>query len=242
MSNIFDLSNKRAVITGGAGLLGRAHAISLLKIGANVDLWDLNFAKLEAVKSEIQDLFPNQKIDIHKIDITQEVEIESILATSYSDKKSIEVLINNAAMNPTMKNDQKSDSKDSRLENYSIDSWNREIGVGLTGTFLCSKHVGTKMAKKGYGVILNIASDLSVIAPDQRIYLIDGLEKDSQPVKPVTYSVIKSGLVGLTKYLATYWATSGIRANSLSPGGIFDNQPDQFVEKLTNLIPMGRMA
>jgi len=242
MSNIFDLSNKRAVITGGAGLLGRAHAISLLKIGANVDLWDLNFAKLEAVKSEIQDLFPNQKIDIHKIDITQEVEIESILATSYSDEKSIEVLINNAAMNPTMKNDQKSDSKDSRLENYSIDSWNREIGVGLTGTFLCSKHVGTKMAKKGYGVILNIASDLSVIAPDQRIYLIDGLEKDSQPVKPVTYSVIKSGLVGLTKYLATYWATSGIRANSLSPGGIYDNQPDQFVEKLTNLIPMGRMA
>jgi len=242
MSNIFDLSNKRAVITGGAGLLGRAHAISLLKVGANVDLWDLNLEKLKALKSEFQDLFPNQEVDLHKVDITREAEIVNILATSYSDEKSIEVLINNAAMNPTMKNDQKSDSKDSRLENYSIESWNREIGVGLTGAFLCSKHVGTKMAKKGYGVILNIASDLSVIAPDQRIYLIDGLENDSQPVKPVTYSVIKSGLVGLTKYLATYWATSGIRANSLSPGGIFDNQPDQFVEKLTNLIPMGRMA
>jgi hypothetical protein len=242
MSNIFDLSNKRAVITGGAGLLGRAHAISLLKVGANVDLWDLNLEKLKALKSELQDLFPNQEVDLHKVDITREAEIVNILATSYSDEKSIEVLINNAAMNPTMKDDQKSDSKDSRLENYSIESWNREIGVGLTGAFLCSKHVGTKMAKKGYGVILNIASDLSVIAPDQRIYLIDGLENDSQPVKPVTYSVIKSGLVGLTKYLATYWATSGIRANSLSPGGIFDNQPDQFVEKLTNLIPMGRMA
>lgn len=242
MNNIFDLSNKRAVVTGGAGLLGRAHAISLLEIGANVDLWDLNLEKLIVLKSEIQELFPNQEVDIHKIDITQEVEIERIVATSYIEGKSIDILINNAALNPTMKNDRTSERSESRLEHYSVESWNKEIEVGLTGAFLCSKHIGAKMAEKGYGVILNIASDLSVIAPDQRIYLIEGLEKEFQPVKPVTYSVIKAGLVGLTKYLATYWATSGIRANSLSPGGIFDEHPDQFVEKLTNLIPMGRMA
>jgi NAD(P)-dependent dehydrogenase (short-subunit alcohol dehydrogenase family) len=92
------------------------------------------------------------------------------------------------------------------------------------------------------GVILNIASDLAVIAPDQRIYRQPGLPEHLQPAKPVTYSVVKSGLVGLTRYLATYWADSGVRANAISPGGIYTGQPEAFVQKLTSLIPMGRMA
>jgi len=91
-------------------------------------------------------------------------------------------------------------------------------------------------------VILNIASDLSVFSPDQRLYRKDGLTPDMQPVKPVTYSVIKTGLLGLTKYLATYWAERGVRCNALSPGGVYTNQGDEFVQRLTNLIPMGRMA
>ena len=91
-------------------------------------------------------------------------------------------------------------------------------------------------------MILNIASDLSVISPDQRIYRQSGLPEDEQPVKPVTYSVIKSGLVGLTRYLATYWANRGVRANALSPGGVQTNQSDEFVQRLTNLIPLRRMA
>ena len=98
------------------------------------------------------------------------------------------------------------------------------------------------MAKRRKGIILNIASDLSVIAPDQRLYKVASLEPELQPVKPVTYSVIKAGLVGLTKYLATYWNEDGIRVNSLSPGGIYDGQPEEFVKKLSSLIPMGRMA
>jgi NAD(P)-dependent dehydrogenase (short-subunit alcohol dehydrogenase family) len=91
-------------------------------------------------------------------------------------------------------------------------------------------------------VILNIASDLSVFSPDQRLYRRDGVTDDLQPVKPVTYSVIKAGLVGLTRYLATYWADRGVRSNALSPGGIFNGQSEQFVTRLTSLIPMGRMA
>ena len=98
------------------------------------------------------------------------------------------------------------------------------------------------MAKRRKGIILNIASDLSVIAPDQRLYRVANLEPELQSVKPVTYSVIKAGLVGLTRYLATYWNEEGIRVNSLSPGGIYDNQPEVFVRKLSNLIPLGRMA
>ena len=98
------------------------------------------------------------------------------------------------------------------------------------------------MASKRRGVILNIASDLSVIAPDQRIYEVDSEPPENQPVKPVTYSVIKAGILGLTKYLATYWNKEGIRVNALSPGGIYDEQPSIFVERISKLIPLGRMA
>jgi NAD(P)-dependent dehydrogenase (short-subunit alcohol dehydrogenase family) len=117
------------------------------------------------------------------------------------------------------------------------------VAVGLTGAFLCSQVFGTAMAKdsKG-GVILNIASDLSVFSPDQRLYRKEDLPDDMQPVKPVTYSVIKAGLIGLTRYLATYWADKNVRCNALSPGGIFNGQGDEFVQRLFSLIPLGRMA
>ena len=121
--------------------------------------------------------------------------------------------------------------------------WNQEIAVGLTGAFLCSKIFGTAMADMNNGgVILNIASDLSVISPDQRLYRKQGLSEVNQPVKPVTYSVIKTGILGLTRYLATYWPDKGIRCNALSPGGVENNQGDDFMEKIISLIPAGRMA
>jgi NAD(P)-dependent dehydrogenase (short-subunit alcohol dehydrogenase family) len=98
------------------------------------------------------------------------------------------------------------------------------------------------MARHGRGVIVNVASDLALIAPDQRLYRKSGLPDERQPVKPVTYSVVKSGLIGLTRYLATYWAASGVRVNAISPGGIYTDQPEEFVLRLANLIPLGRMA
>jgi NAD(P)-dependent dehydrogenase (short-subunit alcohol dehydrogenase family) len=108
---------------------------------------------------------------------------------------------------------------------------------------LCSQTFGSEMAKSGKGgVILNIASDLSVFAPDQRLYRKEGLPDHLQPVKPVTYSVIKAGLVGMTRYLATYWIDQGVRSNALSPGGVFNGQGEEFVQRLSSLIPMGRMA
>ena len=117
-----------------------------------------------------------------------------------------------------------------------------DLAVGLTGAFLVSQVFGAHMAAHGGGVIVNIASDLGVIAPDQRIYRQPGVPESEQPVKPVTYSVVKGGLVMLTKYLATYWAEQRVRVNALVPGGVYAGQPDDFVERLTNLIPMGRMA
>lgn len=153
----------------------------------------------------------------------------------------IDILINNAANNPKVEGN--SDGKQwSRLENFPVEVWNADIAVGLTGAFLCSRIFGQQMAKQCRGVIVNIASDLGVIAPDQRLYRKDGLPDDQQPVKPVTYSVVKTGLIGLTRYLSTYWADKGVRVNAISPGGVFAGQPEEFTRKLHELIPMGRMA
>ena len=98
------------------------------------------------------------------------------------------------------------------------------------------------MAKRKSGVIVNVASNLAVIAPDQRLYRVEGLPEDKQPVKPVTYSLVKTALLGLTRYLATYWADANIRVNAISPGGVFNHQPEIFLRRLKELIPMKRMA
>ena len=151
-------------------------------------------------------------------------------------------MLNNAAIDPKVSEGNKL-NKSSRLEFYNFVDWNREIAVGLTGAFLCSKIFGYLMTKDNRGgVILNIASDLSIISPDQRLYKIEGLAENEQPVKPVTYSVIKSGLIGLTKYMSTYWASDGVRCNSLSPGGVYTDQSKEFVNRIEKLIPLGRMA
>ena len=131
----------------------------------------------------------------------------------------------------------------SRLENFPLEAWNQDISVGLTGAYLCAKHYGTKIAENpNGGSIVNISSDLGIIGPDQRLYRLEGVDHDEQPVKPVTYSVVKSGLIGLTRYLATYWADAGIRTNLIAPGGVQTDQDSIFVERLSNLIPLGRMA
>ena len=235
----FDLKGKVAVITGGAGLLGEKHAEAIAEFGGIPILLDIDekagTKKASRISNEYQ-----VDCEFMLCDITDESQILSVRDTLLSRFGHIDILINNAAIDPKIKDD--SEINLSRLENFSIDQWNLEMAVGLTGAMLCSKVFGYEMAKKGKGVILNISSDLGIIAPDQRIYKKEGLPENEQPVKPVTYSVIKHGLIGLTKYLATYWADKGVRCNALCPGGIYNNQPDEFVKKISNLIPLGRMA
>jgi NAD(P)-dependent dehydrogenase (short-subunit alcohol dehydrogenase family) len=176
------------------------------------------------------------------MDVSRSDTILSAARTLATEGYRVDILVNNAAIDPKVKGD-RVEMEMSRLENFSLKQWELEIAVGLTGAFLCSQVFGTLMAKDGKGgVILNIASDLSVFAPDQRLYRKVGLPESMQPVKPVTYSVIKAGLVGLTRYLATYWAANGVRANALSPGGVFNEQGEDFVQRLSSLIPLGRMA
>jgi NAD(P)-dependent dehydrogenase (short-subunit alcohol dehydrogenase family) len=238
MKDLFDLTGKTAVITGGSGLLGIQHARALLQRNCSIEIWDVNLNQM--TKTKLLSEFPGKNIESQQIDVSSEIEIASAVSVFDSNKRKIDILINNAAINPKFTTNENSNS--SHFENYPIESWNNEISIGLTGAMLCSRYIGTHMAKNGGGVILNISSDLSIISPDQRIYEKPGIPKELQFKKPVSYSVIKAGLVGLTKFLATYWASENVRVNSLSPGGVYENQDELFVANLTFRIPMSRMA
>ena len=235
---VTDLENKIAVITGGGGLLGVKHAEALLEANVKVLLLDINAEALNLAKTNLNSVNCETLI----CDITSEEAVKTALSFAVQKwGRAPHILINNAAIDPKVKKND--DGKNlSRLENFSLEQWNLEINVGLTGSLICSKIFGSEMAKLKSGVILNIASDLGIIAPDQRLYRKEGVAEDQQNVKPVTYSVIKHGLIGLTKYLATYWGPVGVRCNAFAPGGVYNNHPEEFVAKISQLIPMGRMA
>lgn len=236
----FDLTGKVAVITGGAGLLGPEHAAALALAGATAVVTDVNGAAAEDVANRLGKEHGADRFVAMPMDVTDGNSIARVREALLKRFGRLDILVNNAAIDPKVKADSLVET--SRFEHFPLEQWDFQIRVGLTGALLCSQAFGGWMAANGGGVILNIASDLSVFAPDQRIYRKDGLPEDRQPVKPVTYSVIKTGLVGLTRYLSTYWADKKVRVNALSPGGVYVNQPEAFVQKLTNLIPLGRMA
>lgn len=238
----FSLAGKTALITGAAGLLGMEHAAGLLESGAAVVLTDIGSPALESAQAALRKNFDPQKIVIAVMDVSQPQAVRTVAEALSQKGVSIDILVNNAAIDPKVQGEQGM-VETSRLENFPLAQWNLQVAVGLTGAFICSQVFGSIMAQREKGgVILNIASDLSVFSPDQRLYRKTGLPEDMQPVKPVTYSVIKAGLVGLTRYLATYWADKGVRCNALSPGGVYTGQGDEFVSRLSSLIPLGRMA
>lgn len=238
----FDLAGRTALITGASGLLGLEHAEALLESGATVVLTDIRAAALDVAVQRLSEHHDRTRILTVVMDVTDRAAIDAVAAMLSQRGLRVDILVNNAAIDPKVKGDQ-GVVETSRLEHFPAEQWDLQVAVGLTGAFLCSQVFGSLMASDGKGgAILNIASDLSVFAPDQRLYRKDGLPDEFQPVKPVTYSVIKAGLVGLTRYLATYWADKGVRCNALSPGGVYNGQGKEFLERITSLIPLGRMA
>lgn len=219
----FNLTGRVCIITGGDGFLGKKHAEAIKDAGGI------------PVSLDVQGN-PDFKVDITNKEALEEV--KNKILEKYNE---IDILINNAANDPKVEKNQ-SQKNWTRFENFPEEIWQDDLNVGLKGAFLCSQVFGSHMASKGKGVILNISSDLGLIAPDQRIYQKEGISQEEQTVKPITYSVVKHGLIGLTKYLATYWADKGLRVNAICPGGVFNQQDEKFVKKLVNLIPMNRMA
>lgn len=240
LEELFRLDNKVIIITGANGLLGRKHAEAVACFGGTPILLDLSQEAVDMFAGELNEKYKVSAVGF-SINITDEKAIEDNVQQLIERFGKIDGLVNNAANNPKVEDSEKVNF--SRLENFPLNIWNDDIAVGLTGSFLCAKHYGFAISKNpNGGSIVNISSDLGLIAPDQRLYAKNGIASNKQSVKPVTYSVVKTGLIGLTRYLATYWADKNVRCNAMCPGGVENGQPNVFLEEVTKRIPMGRLA
>ena len=235
--NPFDLTGKTALITGAGGLLGPKHAEAIIEFGGTVVMTDHHLERVMEKARLLNVKYGQGSAVAYHMDVTDPKSVSAVV--KLIDR--IDILINNAAKDPKVKKEAGL-TPDSRFETMSTEYWNEGLDAALNGTFYCSQAVANKMLENGGGVILNISSDLGVIAPDQRLYRKEGVSENMQNVKPITYSAAKWAIVGMTKYLGVYFAQKGIRVNCLSPTGVYNNHPEDFVKKLSNIIPMGRMA
>ena len=232
---LFSLANKVVVVTGGAGLLGQVFCQSLVDVGAHVAIVDLDLASAETVAKRINKSDAQRVIAVGS-DITSPESVTQMVANVVKQLGRIDVLVNNAAS--------KGSSLDAffeSFEDYSLKTWREVMSVNIDGLFLVAQAVGKQMKKQGGGSIIQTSSIYGVVAPDQRIY--EGSEYNGRPINtPAVYSASKSAVNGLTNYLATYWASSKIRVNSLTPGGIASGQNSEFNKKYSNRVPLGRMG
>jgi NAD(P)-dependent dehydrogenase (short-subunit alcohol dehydrogenase family) len=232
---LFSLVNKVVVVTGGAGLLGQVFCQSLVDVGAHVAIVDLDLASAETAAKKVNKS-DAQKVVAFESDITSPESVTQMVANVVKQLGRIDVLVNNAAS--------KGSSLDAffeSFEDYSLKTWREVMSVNIDGLFLVAQAVGKQMKKQGGGSIIQTSSIYGVVAPDQRIY--EGSEYNGRPINtPAVYSASKSAVNGLTNYLATYWASSKIRVNSLTPGGIASGQNSEFDKKYSNRVPLGRMG
>jgi NAD(P)-dependent dehydrogenase (short-subunit alcohol dehydrogenase family) len=232
----FDLKDNVVIITGGAGLIGKEYVQSLSEAGAHPIVADLNFDEAQRVSREKggKNSLPIQ------LDVKDPTSVKNMVNKVMDRFGRIDGFVNNAALDPKFDTEH-AEEHHITFEDYPLKLWRESLDVNLTGMFLCAQAVAPVMLKQKKGSIVNISSIYGLVGPDQRLY-----EKDDptiQPsVKPVTYSVTKSGVLGLTKYLATYWGEKGIRVNTLTLGGVFNNHEEEFVRRYSWRNPLGRMA
>jgi NAD(P)-dependent dehydrogenase (short-subunit alcohol dehydrogenase family) len=220
-NDLFSLAGKIVMVTGGAGLIGREIVKALHEFGATVYIADLQ-------KDKVADLIKGNRIKYIYLDITSEDSIEKAIAGIVKDERRIDIFVNSAYPR----------THDWRLkfEDVPFESWKKNVDSQLGGYFCCCQKVAEIMRKQGGGSIINLGSTYGVVAPDFSIY------EGTEMTMPAAYSAIKGGTIAFTRYLATYYAKYNIRANSISPGGIFDNQAPDFVEKYSRKTPLGRMG
>lgn len=234
-NDLFNLSDRVVIITGGIGLLGLEYARALAKQGARAVLIDI--AAPEAadrlLRKKIPESGPRSRVFYFKCDIIDRQALQQLRQKIIAKFGRVNVLINNAALNPKVEGAAKSSSTHSKFENFPTADWEREMRINVTGAMLCCQIFGSAMSRGGS--IINIASIYGLVAPDQRLYR-RGF------IKPATYGVSKGALIALTKYLASYWGRQGIRVNCLVPGGVFNGQDPAFVKRYAARVPLGRMA
>ena len=240
IDSIFNLKKKTIIITGGAGLLGLEYAKVLSHAGAEVVIVDLN-EKIQKLKTTTSKNGLNNNIYLIETDITNKPEVSHMVTEVEDQFGKVDVLINNAAYNCPADN-----QKNNFFEffEYPLDNWIKSIDINLTGMFLCCQKVIKSMIDMNIkGVIINISSTYGIVAPDQRIYSsIKHIDNNKQFIKPADYSVTKSGIINFTKYLAALYGKHGIRVNTLTPGGVWDNQDENFVKAYVQKTVLNRMA
>jgi len=230
VKKLFDLSNKTIVLTGGAGLLGSQYAEGLSQAGADIILADINYTECKKIAIELERKYKNSIMPI-KLDLTKKKSIKNMVEKTVEEFSKIDVLINNAAFQGKTGKE-----RQIKLEELPESIWDKAISVNLTGIFLTCQEVGKIMLKQKSGTIINIASTYGIVAADQRIYGNSGQNS------AVYYAATKSAILNLTRYLASYWNRTGIRVNTLSPGGVENNQGNSFIKNYSKKTMLGRMA
>ena len=236
-NNLFDVRDKIVVITGGMGQLGRQFSGALADRGARVAIFDLS-ARDQTSARRFDTVADTSTMTFEEVDVTSRSSVESGLESVLERWGPPHALINAAALDTPP--DASGDAS-APFEDYPEAVWDQVVDVNVKGVIITCQVVGKRMADEGRGSIVNISSIYGLVSPDQRIYahLSDG---DAPFVKPVGYSASKSALFNLTRYLATYWAPRNVRVNTLTLGGVFNGQDDQFVAAYTDRVPLGRMA
>jgi 2-deoxy-D-gluconate 3-dehydrogenase len=234
-----DIAGRAIIVTGGAGLLGAEYARALVEAGAHVVLADIDGSRAETVAADVRGDDSGTVVGV-AVDVADEASVAQLVRTTLATFGRIDGLVNNAALDP--KFDRGRSSRQAvAFENYPLELWNRALAVNLTGMFLCAREVAPAMLAQGRGVIVNVSSTYGLVGPDQRLYESDSPDAPRE-FKPVAYSVTKSGVIGFTRYLAAYWAGTGIRVNTLTPGGVRSEQTADFVRRYSARTPLGRMA
>jgi 2-deoxy-D-gluconate 3-dehydrogenase len=234
--SLFDLTGRAAIVTGGAGLLGTEFCRTLAGAGASVGVADLAADKAAAVAEALKGL-PGS-VRAVQVDVTRPESVQRAVDEVVAEFGRLDILVNSAALDPKFDPSQ-AKRHTNAFEDYPLEAWNEALEVNLTGLFLCSQAAARQMLAQGGGVIVNICSTYGLVGPDQRIY-----ERPGEPprYKPVYYSVTKAGVLGLTHYLATYYAGKNIRVNALTPGGVFNEHDETFVRNYAARTVLGRMA
>jgi NAD(P)-dependent dehydrogenase (short-subunit alcohol dehydrogenase family) len=222
----FLLQKKIAVVTGGAGLLGTSIVTGLTQAGAKVYIADIDKAKSVALEQQLTD--KGLQCQWIHLDSTDPQSIQTGISSIEHKDKKIDIWVNCAY--PRTKD------WSTKFEDITYESWKKNVDMHLNGYFLCCQKAAESMKKQQIGSIINLGSIYGIVGPDFSLY------KGTRMTMPAAYSAIKGGILSLTRYLATYYGCYNIRVNAISPGGIFDNQPEKFVKNYKKKTPLGRMG
>jgi 2-deoxy-D-gluconate 3-dehydrogenase len=238
-ADLFDLSGKSAIVTGGAGLLGQEFCRTLAEAGAGVVVADLQVEAAEAVANRLRE--DGLSAIAVQTDVTMPESTQALASKALEAYGRLDVLVNSAALDPKFDPQAiaRRGSVSGAFEDYPLEQWRQALDVNLTGLFLCCQAAVKPMLEQGSGSIINICSMYGLVGPDQRLYQRDGVQT---AFKPVYYSVTKAGVVGLTHYLASYYAGKNIRVNALTPGGVYNGHDETFLKAYSARAVMGRMA